>query len=91
MLQPFKGISRGTASRSKANSPSNPISLHDFRLALGERSLAVKGRVVRCAISDADQDVVLYRSGIEFVALPARVHTVIGEFIEGVKSGRQAL
>ena len=42
----------------------------DFRLSLGERSVVVKGRVVRCAISDVDQEIVLYRSGVSLSSFP---------------------
>jgi hypothetical protein len=71
VLQPFaiKGISRGGI-EIESGFALQPDFLHDFRLALGERSVVVKGRVVRCAITDVDQDVVLYRSGIEFVEPP---------------------
>ncbi len=57
-------------------------SLHDFRLTLGDRSIVVKGRVVHSHISDVDQDVVTYRSGIEFVEPSEPVAEVISEFIE---------
>ncbi|MBI4485612.1 MAG: PilZ domain-containing protein [Acidobacteria bacterium] len=66
-------------------------SLHDFRLTLGDRSVVVKGRVVHCSISDMDQDVVLYRSGVEFIEPSERVHSVISEFVEAVKDGRRAV
>jgi hypothetical protein len=65
-----------------------PNSLHDFRLSLGERSVVVKGRVVRCAISDVDQELVLYRSGVEFVELSDRVRNTITEFVDGLRTGR---
>ncbi|MCA1585729.1 MAG: PilZ domain-containing protein [Acidobacteria bacterium] len=64
-------------------------SLHEFRLTLRERSLVVKGRVVHSAISDVDQDVVIYRSGIEFVEPPNRVVGVIGQFLEAAKHVRR--
>jgi PilZ domain-containing protein len=64
-------------------------SLHDLRLMLGDKSIIVKGRVVHCSISDVDQDVVLYRSGLEFVEPTERVISVINEFVASVKSGRQ--
>jgi hypothetical protein len=57
-------------------------SLHDFRLTLGERSVVVKGRIAHCRISDVDQDVVTYRSGVEFVEPSERVAAAIGEFID---------
>ncbi len=66
-------------------------SLHDLRLGLGDRSVVVKGRVVHSRISDVDQDVVLYRSGIEFVEPSPRVVAVIEGFVEAIKTGRRAL
>ena len=65
-------------------------SLHDFRLTLGDRSVVVKGRVAHCSISDVDQEVVTYRSGIEFIELADRVFEVIADFIDAVKTGRRA-
>ena len=64
-------------------------SLHDFRLTLGDRSVVVKGRVVHCSIAEIDQELVVYRSGIEFVEAPDRVDDVIHEFIDAIKSGRR--
>jgi hypothetical protein len=66
-------------------------SLHDLRLTLGDRSVVVKGRVVHCSISDMDQELVLYRSGIEFVEPSGPVHGVISAFVEAIKDGRRAL
>jgi hypothetical protein len=66
-------------------------SLHDFRLTLGDRSVIVKGRVAHCSISDVDQELVTYRSGIEFVEPPERIASVIAEFIGAVKDGRRAI
>ncbi len=65
-------------------------SLHELRLTLGERSVVVKGRVVHCSISDVDQELVIYRSGIEFIELSDRVYAVIAEFIDAIKDGRRA-
>src|SRR5476651_776075 len=59
-------------------------SLHDFRLTLGGRSVVIKGRVAHCSISDVDQEMVIYRSGIEFVEPPERVHSVIADFIDAI-------
>ena len=64
-------------------------SLHDFRLTLGDRSVVVKSRVVHCHISDVDQELVVYRSGVQFIAMSERVLDVIGEFIDGIKDGRR--
>jgi hypothetical protein len=66
-------------------------SLHDFRLTLGDRSVVVKGRVAHCSISDVDQELVTYRSGIEFVEPSERIAAVISDFIGAVKDGRRAI
>ena len=65
-------------------------SLHDFRLTLGERSIVLKGRVVHCSISDVNQEVVMYRSGIEFVEPPDRVDDVVADFIAAIQDGRRS-
>ena len=64
-------------------------SLHDFRLSLGDRSLVVKGRVAHCRISDVDQELVTYRSGVEFIEPSGRVSAVIQDFVDAVKTGRR--
>jgi hypothetical protein len=66
-------------------------SLHEFRLTLGDRSVVVKGRVAHCSITDVDQEIVLYRSGIEFVEPSERVFAVISDFITAIQDGRRAL
>jgi hypothetical protein len=66
-------------------------SLHDFRLTLsGGRSVVVKGRVAHARISDVDQDVVRYRSGVEFVEPSDRVTAVIADFIEVLRQAHGA-
>jgi PilZ domain len=92
VFQPMaiKEISRGGAQVETAF-PLQLDSLHDFRLSLGDRSIVFKARVAHCSISDMDQDVVVYRSGLEFVETPDRVSDVIAEFIDAVVSGRRAL
>jgi hypothetical protein len=64
-------------------------SLHDFRLTLGDRSVVVKGRVVHCRISDVDQELVTYRSGVEFIEPSDRIAGVVQEFIQAIKAGRR--
>ena len=64
-------------------------SLHDFRLTLGDRSIVIKGRVAHSRISDVDQDVVIYRTGIEFIEPAERVASVISEFIEHLRLERE--
>lgn len=64
-------------------------SLHDFRLTLSDHSLVIKGRVVHSSISDVDQDLVIYKSGIEFVEPPERVLGAISAFLDAVKRFRR--
>jgi hypothetical protein len=92
VFQPMaiKEISRGGA-QVETGFPLHLDSLHEFRLTLGDRSLVVKGRVVHCSISDVDQELVLYRSGIEFIEPSERVAAAISDFIDAVQAGRRAL
>ena len=91
VFQPMavKELSHGGAQVETAF-PLHVDSLHEFRLTLGERSLVVKGRIVHCSISDVDQEIVLYRSGVEFVEPSERFTSVIDGFIDAVRSGRRA-
>jgi hypothetical protein len=66
-------------------------SLHDFRLTLGDRSVVLKGRVAHCSISDVDHELVVYRSGIEFIEPSERVDKVVLDFMDAVRDGRRAL
>ena len=86
----IREISRGGAQIETAL-PLQLDSLHDFRLTLGDRSVIVKGRVAHCSISDVDQELVTYRSGIQFVEPSERVAEVISGFIEAIKDGRRAI
>lgn len=66
-------------------------SLHDFRLTLpGGQSVVVKGRIAHSHISDVDQDVIRYRSGVEFIEPPERVAEVIAKFIEMLRHTHSA-
>ena len=60
-------------------------SLHEFRLTLGDRSVVVKGRIAHSHISEVDQAVVVYRSGIEFIEPSPPVAAVIAEFIDTLR------
>jgi hypothetical protein len=86
----IKEISAGGAQVETAF-PLHLDSLHDLRLTLGDRSVVVKGRVVHCSISDVDQEVVIYKSGLEFVEPLDRIVSVINGFLDAVKNGRRAL
>jgi PilZ domain len=88
-LMAIKEISRG-GGQIETRFPLQIDSLHDLRLTLGDRSVVVKGRVAHCRISDVDQDIVMYRSGVEFVEVSDRVESVILDFLEAIKTGRRA-
>jgi hypothetical protein len=85
----IKEISRGGA-LIETRFPLQLNSLHDLRLTLGDRSVVVKGRVAHCRITDVDQDIVMYRSGMEFIEPSERVQDVILDFLESIKAGRRA-
>ena len=86
----IKEISRGGA-QIETGFPFQLDSLHDFRLTLGDRFVVVKGRVVHCSISDVDEELVIYRSGVEFIEPSDRVCGAITEFINAMITGRRAL
>ena len=92
VFQPMaiKEISPGGA-QVETGFPLQLDSLHEFRLTLGDRSVVVKGRVVHCSISDVDQDVVLYKSGVEFVEPSERIASVVTSFIDAVRAGRRSV
>jgi hypothetical protein len=92
VFQPMaiKEISRGGA-QVETTFPLQLDSLHELRLTLGERSVILKARVAHCSICDVDQELVTYRSGVEFVEPSERVFAVISGFIDAIKDGRRAL
>jgi len=65
-------------------------SIHDLRLVLGNQPIVVKGRVTHCSIIDVTEEFVRYRTGLEFVDLPARLTEVIAAFVYAMKDGRSA-
>jgi hypothetical protein len=91
VFQPIaiKEISRGGA-QVETGFPFQVDSLHEFRLTLGERSVVVKGRVAHCKITDVEQELVLYRSGIEFIEPSEHVAAVIADFLNAIQTGRHA-
>src|ERR1700674_2513255 len=92
VFQPMavREISRGGA-QVETSFPLQLDSLHELRLTLGDRSVILKARVAHCSISDVDQEVVRYRSGVEFVEPSERVFSVISSFIDAIKEGRRPL
>jgi hypothetical protein len=92
VFQPMaiREISRGGA-QVETSFPLQLDSLHELRLTLGDRSVILKARVAHCSICDVDQELVTYRSGVEFVEPSERVFGVISSFIDAIKDGRRAL
>ena len=92
VFQPMlvKEISRGGATV-ETRFPLHLNSLHDVRLILGNTSVILKGRVVHSRISDVYEDIVTYRSGMEFVEPSDRVVSAIGEYLEAVKTDRSGV
>jgi PilZ domain-containing protein len=92
VFQPLliKEISRGGCSvETRFPLPLN--SLHDVRLTLGTRSVVLKGRVAHSRISDVDQDIVTYRTGIEFVEPSDRIASAIADFLSALKTSRSGV
>src|SRR3981189_3503704 len=85
----IKEISRGGA-QVETGFPLQLDSLHEFRLSLGDRFVIVKGRVAHCSITDVEQELVLYLSGIEFIEPSERIAAVISEFLDAIQTGRQS-
>jgi len=90
VFQPMaiKEISRGGA-QIETSFPLQLDSLHDFRLTLGDRSVVIKARVVHSRVTDVEQEIVMYRSGIEFIAPSVHVLGVITEFMQTIRHGRE--
>jgi hypothetical protein len=90
IFQPLsiKEISRGGCLVETAF-PLHLNSLHDLRLTLGDRSIVLKGRVAHCRVGDVEQEIVTYRSGIEFINPTDRIREVIKDFLEAIKAGRR--
>lgn len=85
----IKEISPGGA-QIESRFPLQLNSLHDLRLSLGDLSVVVKGRVAHCRIIDVDEDVVMYRTGLEFIEMSDRVEEVILDFLDAIRTGRRA-
>ena len=64
-------------------------SLHDFRLEIQPSPIIAKGRVVHSRISDVDQDMVIYRSGVEFVDVSGETRAAIAAYAAFVAEGRK--
>lgn len=92
VFQPMlvRDIGRGGATV-ETRFPLQIDSLHDIRLGLDGKSVIVKGRVAHSHISDVDQDIVVYRTGFEFVEPSSAVLRAIVDFIDAVKANRSGV
>jgi hypothetical protein len=89
VLEPMLIREIGTAGATiETRFPLQLDSLHDLRLLLGDRPVIVKGRVVHSHITDVDQDVVTYRTGIEFVEPSDHANHAIAEYLASVRAIR---
>ncbi len=86
----IKEIGRGGASV-ETRFPLTIDSLHELRLTLGTQSIVLKGRVAHSRISDVDQEVITYRTGLEFVQPSEPVRAVIAKFLETIKASRSGV
>jgi hypothetical protein len=69
----------------ETNFPLYLDSLHEFRLKLGDQPIIVKGRITHCSLVDVDQELVRYRSGVQFVDLPQHVTQALKVFVAKLK------
>jgi hypothetical protein len=60
-------------------------SAHELRLHLGDDSVVVRARVVRCHIADIGRELVRYVAGVEFVEVPFHVDAAIALYLEQVR------
>src|SRR5262245_46707737 len=90
VFQPMaiKEIGRGGV-QIETTFPLHINSLHELRLTLGEQSLVTKGRVTHCSIADVDQEIVRYRSGLQFTEISPRVAEAISAFIDVIRDARR--
>ena len=64
-------------------------SAHELRLHLGDASVVVTARVLRCEIADIGRDMVRYVAGVEFVELPPHVDAAIAAYLERIWRERE--
>jgi hypothetical protein len=66
-------------------------SLHDFRLALGPRSIVVKGRIAHCHVDQLTESSAVYRTGVEFIEPSEHVREAIAAFVAALKAANAAI
>jgi hypothetical protein len=65
-------------------------SLHDFRLALGPRSIVVKARIAHCHVDQLTESSATFRTGIEFIEPSAHVREAIAGFVAAIRAANSA-
>jgi hypothetical protein len=63
-------------------------SLHDFRLSLGDRSVVVKGRIAHSHVSELQDGVTLYHTGVEFIEPSEHAQAAVSDFVDALRAGR---
>ena len=65
-------------------------SLHDFRLALGPRSIVVKARIAHCHVEQLTESSALFRTGIEFIEPSDHVREALAGVVAALKAANAA-
>ena len=65
-------------------------SLHDFRLALGSRSIVVKARIAHCHVEQLTETAAVFRSGVEFIEPSDHVREALSAFVAALKAANAA-
>ena len=65
-------------------------SLHDFRLALGSRSIVVKARIAHCHVEQLTETAAVFRSGVEFIEPSDHVREALAAFVAALKAANAA-
>ena len=65
-------------------------SLHDFRLALGPRSIVVKARIAHCHVDQLTESSAIFRSGVEFIEPSDHVREALAAFVAALKAANAA-
>ena len=91
MYQPVSivDISHGGA-KIETQFPLQVDSLHDFRLALGPRSIVVKGRIAHCQVEQLTESSAIFRTGVEFIEPSDHVREAIAGFVAAIRAANSA-
>ncbi len=82
-------ISHGGA-QIETHFPMQLDSLHDFRLALGPRSIVVKARIAHCHVEQLTESSAVFHTGVEFIEPSEHVREAIAAFVAALKAANAA-